>query len=449
MKQTIVLIGAGSAMFGLGTLGDIFKCDALKNSTVVLHDLSSERLKRVSDAAQQFVAERDLPFTVTATTSRREALRSATFCISAIEVGNRFELWEQDWYIPLQYGLRQVYGENGGPGGIFHALRAIPPLLDICADVQDLCPDAYFFNLSNPMIPLCMAIHRTYPDLKLIGLCHEISSLPCHLPALLQTPLSNLSFRAGGLNHFSFLLEISYKDTGRDAYSDVRKNAPAYFASLPSEMEDFEQRVYGKTQRERHGSWIERGVFKQLLDRFGYLPITTDSHLGEYLQWAYEVADHKGIRDFFSTYRAAMTHHIEEDPEARLRKGTDPEEYWRVVPIMEGILRDSHHEELAVSIPNDHIIDNLPTEFVVDAPAVVDQHGVHGVKLGNLPRGIAGLMNNQFAVNDLTVEAAIQQSRDLVLQALLANPVIDSLKKAEQTLETILEVQQPYLGYLQ
>jgi alpha-galactosidase/6-phospho-beta-glucosidase family protein len=449
MVQKIVLIGAGSTSFGLGILGDILKCDVLKGSTVVLHDLNAKRLKRVSDAAQQFVADQNLPFTVTATTVRREALQDATFCVSAIEVGDRFELWEQDWYLPLQYGLHQVYGENGGPGGIFHALRNISPLLAICADIQDLCPDAYFFNLSNPMIPLCMAIHRRYPTLKVIGLCHEICSLPRHLPRLLQTPLTNLSIKAGGLNHFSFLLEVSYKESGDDAYPDVRRKAPAYFAQLPSGMEAFERRIYGSVQRERHGSWIERGVFKELFERFGYLPITTDSHLGEYIQWAYEVADHKGIRDFFSTYRAAMTYKAEEEPEALVRKGTDPEEYWRVVPIMEGILSDSQHEELAVSLPNDHLIENLSTEFVVDVPAVVDRHGVHGIKLGNLPKGIAGLMNNQFAVNDLVVEAAIQQSRDLVLQALLVNPLVDSTKKAEQVLEEMLEVQKPYLGYLQ
>ena len=102
--------------------------------------------------------------------------------ISSIEVGNRFELWEQDWRIPQQYGVRQVYGENGGPGGLFHSLRIIPPILEICADVMKICPEATVFNFSNPMSRICTTVTRAFPDLKFIGLCHEIASLRNYLP---------------------------------------------------------------------------------------------------------------------------------------------------------------------------------------------------------------------------------------------------------------------------
>jgi alpha-galactosidase len=112
MTNTIVLIGAGSAMFGLGTLGDIFNSKALQGSHIVLHDINPQSLRAVQEIAQRTIQDRKLPFTLTATISRREALQDATFCIISIEVGNRFELWEQDWKIPLQYGIRQTYGEN-------------------------------------------------------------------------------------------------------------------------------------------------------------------------------------------------------------------------------------------------------------------------------------------------------------------------------------------------
>ena len=421
MKNTIVLIGAGSAMFGLGTLGDIFKSKALKDSSIVLHDINPQALRKVEEIAHQYIRENELPYTLSATTSRPDALQDATFCIISIEVGDRYELWEQDWKVPLQYGIRQVFGENGGPGGLFHSLRIIPPILEICDDISTICPDAYVINFSNPMSRICLTIKRKHPDLRLIGLCHEVASLPMHLPHILETPLSNLSFKAGGLNHFSVLLEVRYKDTGKDAYPDVRERAPKYFENMP-----------------------ERGLFMEILNRFGYLPITTDSHFGEYIQWAHEVVDHKGILDFYSMYKAWC---LEQVPLSRI-EGTLEEEYWRVVPIMEGILTDSHHEELAVNISNDGLIDNLPQDLVVEVPAIVDKDGVHGVKLGALPKGIAGLLYNQVAVHDLTTEAVLTGSREVALQALLVDPVVDSVRAAEQTLDTILKLQSRYLGYI-
>jgi alpha-galactosidase len=453
MNRKIVLIGAGSAMFGLGTLGNIFKSKALEGSTVVLHDINPQALSKVEGIARRFLEENNLPYTLVATTSRQEALQDANFCIIAIEVGDRYELWEQDWKIPLQYGIHQVYGENGGPGGLFHSLRIIPPILEICGDIQSLCPEAYVFNLSNPMTRICLAIKRKYPNLNVIGLCHEVVSLIEHLPKILNTPFSNLSVKAGGLNHFSVLLEVIYKDTGQDAYPAVRQKAPAYFERLPEQSyenlgamkEMLEQaRGSGTPRPGREHIWAERELFKVLLEKFGYLPITTDSHLGEYVQWAHSVVDHKGILDFYNFYKKWC---LEQVPESRI-KGTLEIEYWREIPIIEGILTDSHQEELAVNIPNDGFIENLPQDMIVEVPATVDKDGVHGVKLGMLPKGFAGLLNNQVAVNDLTVEAVLTGSREFALQALLVDPVVDNVEAAEKTLDAILEFQEPYLGYI-
>jgi alpha-galactosidase len=422
MANNIVLIGAGSATFGLGTVGDILKSEVLAGSSIVLHDINPQALSKVEAIAQRFIQDQTLPFTLSATTSRAEALQEADFCIISIEVGDRFKLWEQDWKIPLQYGVRQVFGENGGPGGLFHALRIIPPILEICDDIHTICPNAYVINFSNPMSRICLAIKRRYPQLKLMGLCHEVASLVWFLPSILSTPFSNLSLKAGGLNHFSVLLDARYKDSGQDAYPDIRERAPVFFTGLP-----------------------ERDLILEILERFGYLPITSDSHFGEYIQWAHEVVDHKGILDFYTGYKTGS---LQQVPESRV-EGTHEIEYWRAVPIMEGILTDSGHEELAVDLPNDGLIDNLPRDLVVEVPAVIDKDGVHGVQLGALPKGIAGLLNNQVAVLDLTVEAVLQSSREVALQALLVDPVVDSLRAAEKILETMLQVQARHLGYLQ
>ncbi len=216
----IVLIGAGSAQFGYSTVGDIAQSETLRerNTDIVLHDINKETLDGVANKVQNVIAHENLPFTLSATTSRKDALAHADFCIISIEVGDRFELWEQDWRIPQQFGIRQVYGENGGPGGFFHSLRIIPPILEICEDISKICPDAFVFNFSNPMSRICTTVHRKFPNLRLIGMCHEIASLPHHLPHILNVPFEKLKVTAGGLNHFSVLLEANDKETGEDLY---------------------------------------------------------------------------------------------------------------------------------------------------------------------------------------------------------------------------------------
>ena len=445
MAKKIVLIGAGSATFGFGVLGDIFRTEALKGSSVVLHDINPQTLKKVETITRQFIQEHNLSYNISATTSRKEALQEADFCISSIEVGNRFELWEQDWYIPQQYGNSQVYGENGGPGGLFHSLRIIPPILEICEDIQNICPDAFVFSLSNPMSRICLAVKRKFPELKFTGLCHEIATLPEILSGILNTPFSNLATKSGGLNHFTILLEAVYKGSGKDAYPEIREIASEFLRTLP-ELSDSLRVSHGQTDIPavyKGRDWSDRRLIKEILDKFGYLPITVDSHFGEYIQWAQEVVDHKGILDFYDWYKDwSFTH----TPEIKIEGTKDTE---RVIPIIAGIVTDSGHEELAVNVPNTGLIDNLPEDLVVEVPAIIDKNGVHGIPLGAFPKGIAGLLNNQVATYDLTAEAAITGSRELALQALLVDPCIDSLKAAEQMLDTILKRQKDYLGYIQ
>ena len=448
MAAKIVLIGAGSAQFGYDTLGDIFQSEKLKNSTIVLHDINPDTLAVVEKTGKDFIAEHNLPFTITATTDRKTALQGADFCIISIEVGDRFKLWDQDWRVPLQYGIKQVFGENGGPGGLFHSLRIIPPILEICEDVMSICPNAYVFNYSNPMSRICTTVHRKFPELKFIGMCHEISSLTQHLPIILDKPIEDIFFRAGGLNHFSILLEVSDKSSGEDMYPVVREKAAGYFESLPDlgevmrQLEDAEAgSTPGSEPALRSGAqkWAERGVFKVSLEKFGYLPITTDSHLGEYLQWAQDASDHRGILDFQNFYKqwiADMTPQIE-------RKLSE-----RVVPIMEGILFDLGYEEAAVNVPNNGLISQLPGFIAVEVPGIIDKNGVTGIELKNYPKAFGGLLQNQVAVHDMCAEAVLTGSRELVLQALLVDPVVDKVDAADKMLTMMLEEQKEYLGYI-
>lgn len=454
MTKKITLIGAGSAQFGMGMLGDIFLTPALKGSHISLLDINEKAVNWVKEKTQAHIDANGLDFTISATLDRKEALKNADFVIISIEVGNRFDLWDMDWKFPQQYGIRQVYGENGGVGGLFHALRITPPIVEICDDINDICPDAWVFNYSNPMSRICTTVHRKYPDMKFVGMCHEIASLERYLPSILNTPFENLELKAAGLNHFSVVLEAKYKDSGKDAYDDIRRLAPEYFAKKvvgysdvwdyykkTGNLEDTEKYAYKnnlpieKPSRE----WTDRLLFKEILEKFDLMPITVDSHFGEYIGWAYDKVDHKGILDFYDFYRAALG---QMEPQIR----TDVR-HERVSFIMEALVEGKEYIEPAVNIANNGSIRNLPDWLVVEVPALVTKDGLKAVEV-NMPASIGGLLSNQIGVHDLNATAILEKSKEAVIQAMLVDPVTISNNHLEELVDIMIDRQSPWLDYL-
>jgi alpha-galactosidase len=294
-------------------------------------------------------------------------------------------------------------------------------------------------NFSNPMSRVCLAILRKFERrVKVVGLCHEIGNAEVYLPDMLGTPWSNLQVKAAGLNHFGVLLEVKYRDSGRDAYPDIRAKAPSYFDQVLVS----DDLMYGIDK--------SLSLIKDILRVYNYLPYTHDSHFGEYIQWAWERSDQEHVREFYEFYKIYCQGEQKrlEDMVAEKRSARNwlyPTEE-RVVPIIEGVLTDSGQHELSVNIPNDGIIENLPQDIVVECPATVDKDGVHGVKVGKMPSGLAALMRTQATVQELTVEAALTGSRQKALEALLADPEVDSLSSAEKMLDEIIQLQGVYLN---
>jgi len=437
MEKRIVLIGAGSTNFGLGTIGDIFKSKNLIGSTIILHDINDKYLKKSEEIAKKYLNKLNLNFKLEATTSRKNALQNADFCIISIEVAPRFDLWDQDWKVPLQYGFKQVFGENGGPGGLFHSLRVTRPIIEICDDINNICPDAFVFNYSNPMQRVCQTVTTKYPKMKFVGMCHEIASMERHLPDIMDTPFHNIEYRAGGLNHFSILVEAKYKDSGKDAYPVIREKGPGYFKKSINDHEVWGQKPGG-----------ERGVFFELFNKYNYLPITTDSHLGEYLQWAYSVADHEAILDFYTKYRKKCLSFYESENSYKDYFDLSKKPKERIVAIIEGIVSNLNYEEAAVNLPNKGYIKYLPENIVVEVPGIVGKDGIKGIKLENYPADFASLLMNQTSVMRLTAEAVLEQSKSKALKALLADPVVDNAVAAEKLLNNMIELQKEHLGYL-
>jgi alpha-galactosidase len=437
MRPTkIVIIGAASASFGPAMIADAVLTPGLQGSTLTLVDVDGPRLATVAAYARQVNRATGAGLLIEHTTDREEALPGAEFVIISIAV-RRNELWKLDFSIPLKHGIRQVLGENGGPGGLSHALRNIPIVLDIARDVERLAPDALVMSFTNPESRICLALTR-YTDLKVVGLCHGIGMGYQSLSRITGIPADDLIGVAAGLNHFSWFLDIR-RSTGEDLYPLLREKEaefdPGY---LP--------------------------LTRKLFRAFGLYPHPSDDHIGEYLPYAWEYCGLEGYDfDRAERWRETAWRHLTEvargerpvplpeelggsaeerleDPHLRLHRSGE-----LAFPIIHSVLENSHDFIEAVNIPNRGLVEGLPDWAVVEVPAVAGADGVRGIQVGSLPRGITALLNTQVHVQDLVVEAAVHGSRELALQALLEDPVVGSVEAAEKTLDELLAVHAPYL----
>lgn len=427
----IVIIGACSASFGLGALQDAVQTTDLQGSTLVLVDTDEPRLQVMLKLAHRMNEEAGTGLIIQSTTNRREALPEADFVITSVAV-RRDELWRKDWEIPKANGLRQVLGENGGPGGLSHALRNIPIILDICRDMEELCPDAYLINFTNPESRIIMAVHR-YTNIKAVGLCHGVFMGRERVANILGRHPTEIDVKAAGVNHLLWLMDIRDAKSGEDLYPELRRR----------ERELPENDV---------GPWGVDLLSRKLFRHFGYWPSPTDDHVGEYLPYAWELVGMEGYNfDQAEAYRKQRQLEIEAWADGRKPLGellTKPSGEI-AFDIIRAIAGNRNEYVLAVNIANNGCITNLPADAIVEVPALVSGFGIQGLTMGALPDGIAALCNTQVNVQRLVVKAAVEGDRRAALQALLVDPVVDSLRAAEVTLDQLLAVHREYLPQFQ
>ncbi len=432
MTQTkIVLIGAGSTIFGVNTLADLFAQRAhLRGSHLALCDVDPARLARVTRLAERMNAATDADFKITSVTDYRAALPGAEFVIVSVEV-DRIARWKLDWEIPFKHGIRHVLGENGGPGGLSHALRTIDLVLGIAREVERLAPDAYLLNFTNPLPRVMLAVTR-YTRLRAIGLCHQINKgyyivghvlgltprIAAHFPppALARELKEQIDLETAGLNHLTWIQELRERGSGRDLYPEFR-----------ARLFDFDP-TFEPLSRRLHKA-------------FGLFPATGDDHVGEYFSFAHETSDLKGYDfDKYAATGAALDAHVDRaitDSDA-LQEFLNWESAERAASIVAGIVNDWHSYEVTVNVVNNGALPGLPDWAVVEVPGVVSASGVTPLRVPALPPAITAALNREAVIQDRVVEAAVHGDRYAALQALLLDPLIPSFADAEKLLDELL-----------
>lgn len=450
----IAYIGAGSLQFGPVIVQDILMSDVLTRNDLEIHLMDIERahLDHVIEHGNYVSQKLSRNAKIFATTNRDEAIKNAHFVICALEK-DRNVYWSQDFHIPRKYGFKQVYGENGGVGSLFHALRNIKVIMQLARSMEKLCPNATLLNFSNPEHKICEAVTRL-TTIKTVGLCHGVFMGREQLSQLLEVPLDDLQTKACGINHFSWFQVVKQKSNGEDLYP---------------KLHEIEQ------QGDWLAQWHEIALGRILFRRFGQWPSPASNHYGEYLRWAEEFV----IPQLQFFYDPAEGHPWENNqiPEGVYTVDrVDYEREWtkdwnkKLLPvgsteeiqlenedgsfkgsgeiatlIMESIISDKRQWLEAVNMPNRGAIPNLPDDLVVEAPAYADASGIKLVPMEPIPEGIAATIRLHASIHQLLVEAYQEKSKDKLLQAILLEPTVNSYRNAVDMCNEMLELQKEVL----
>lgn len=412
----IVLVGAGSSVFGYNSVLDAVNIPSLHGSELMLHDIDEKRLNVMTGLAERMSKEVEADMVIEQTIDQEDALSEADYVLMSIEV-DRMNRWRRDWEIPFKHGIKQVIGENGGPGGLFHTWRNIPPVLEIAFKMEEVCPDAWLLNYTNPVPRLCMAIDR-YTEVKTVGLCHEVEHQLQRLAPMMGVPTAILDAVSCGLNHFSWYKELRLKD-GTDAYpmlDDALRKAKGF-----------------------------QPLCKAMYRQFGLYPSTDDNHLGEYLAYSWEVTPDE-VRGFNWINRMDDEGQANWERINRLIEGKEPLNIRgklsgeRAMHIIAGMMSNTNHLELQVNLPNTGQISNLIQDAIVETPAIINKGGIRPIQVGEMPEGLAALCNIQIMVQSLVVESGVTGDIDKGKQALLVDPVVNDQEKALTAFDELMKV---------
>lgn len=408
----ITFMGAGSTVFAKNVLGDSMCTEALRDSEICLYDIDGDRLKEsqiMLEAINKNVNEsRARIKTYLGTENRKDALRNADFVVDAIQVGGYDPCTITDFEIPKKYGLRQTIADTLGIGGIMRTLRTIPVLEQFARDIEEVCPDAWFLNYTNPMAMLSGYMQR-YTGVKTVGLCHSVQCCSEGLLTSLgmEDKLEGRRELIAGINHMGWLLEIKDKD-GNDLYPEIRRRAKE------------------KNKNEKHWDMVRY----EYIDKLGYYCTESSEHNSEYNPFFIKSKYPELIERFNIPLDEYPRRCIEQIGNWKKQKEelmhnsslnhTRSHEYASY--IMEAITTNKPYKIGGNVLNKGGLIENLPQDACVEVPCLVDGMGVNPCRVGRLPVQLAAMNMTNINVQLTTIEAAVTKKREHIYHAAMLDP---------------------------
>jgi alpha-galactosidase len=388
-------------VFARNLLGDILGYEELAASEIVLHDIDAERLEASALVARRVCEALKVPATISATADRRAALDGADYAINMIQVGGYEPCTVIDFEVPKQFGLRQTIGDTLGVGGIMRGLRTIPVILSFCQDMEELCPDVWFLNYSNPMAMNCWAVNRA-STIRTVGLCHSVQGTAFELSVDLGINYRDIDYLAAGINHMAFYLR--FEQEGEDLYPRLR--ALAESGQIPE----------------------DNRVRYEMLKHLGYFVTESSEHFSEYVPWFIKRDRTDLIKEFnipLDEYPRRCVAQIESWDAEQQQLEHGPIEVRRSGEYASTIIRSietGKPRTIYGNVANHGLIENLPAGCTVEVPCLVDGNGVQPTRIGSLPPQLAALIRTNVNVQELTVEAALTHKLEHVYHAAMLDP---------------------------
>lgn len=403
----IAFMGAGSSVFAKKILGDCMLSPVMRESEMALYDIDPQRLedsRKMLEAIRHNLHVNTEIKCYLGIENRKDALRNASYVINAIQVGLYRPCTVTDFEVPKKYGLRQTIGDTLGIGGIFRALRTIPVMMDFAKDMEEVCPDAWFFNYTNPMCMLTGAMLR-YTGIRTIGLCHSVQKCVPRLFKDLGLPYDEkLKWKIAGINHQAWLLSIEDPE-GNDLYPEIKR------------------RAFAKT--EKHEDMVRYEIMK----RFGYYTTESSEHLSEYVPYFIKSKYPELIEQYnipLDEYPRRCENYLEawKTLEKELINNPDltHEKSLEYACDMMESMETGHPMRMNGNVLNTGLIPNLPSNAVVEVPCLVDGNGITPTYVGDLPEQCAALNRTNINVQLMTIEAAMTRKKEAIYQAALLDP---------------------------
>ena len=433
----ITFMGAGSTVFARNVIGDCMCSEALRDSVFALYDIDGERLKEsqtILEAIRSNKGGHGKIECYLGVENRKDALRGADFVINAIQVGLYDPCTIIDFEVPKKYGLRQTIGDTLGIGGIMRALRTIPVMADFAADMEEVCPDAYFLNYTNPMAMLSGYMQR-YTGVKTVGLCHSVQTCSEDLFKQLgmEDKLEGRKELIAGINHMAWLLEIKDKN-GVDLYPEIKSKIDEKIADPEFgnkvRLEYIKNFGYYCTESSEHNAeynmFYIKSKYPELIERYN---IPLDEYprrcINQIASWKKEYAEmlEKGVKEHNRSNEYASH-------------------------IMESIVTDTPYQIGGNVLNTGRMITNLPQEACVEVPCLINGQGIHPCYVGALPVQCAAMNMTNVNVQLLTIEAAKTLKKEHIYQAAMLDPHtgseldIDTIKKM---VDDLIETHGDYL----
>lgn len=432
LMKKIAFIGAGSVGFTTAVVKDLATYPAFNDANICLMDINEYHLQEITKCVERIKREFEVDFTITSTTDREEALKGADAVLCTVFNGD-VDIWRHEIEIPKKYGVDINVGDTRSVSGIFRALRNIPLMLDICKDIERICPNAVFLNYTNPMSMLCKAMQK-FSNVDVTGLCHSVQGTAKMLAKWAEKDYSTIKYTCVGINHLAFFQEIT--SDGEDIYPIIREKI--------------------KTQEFYEKDKVRNEIFKT----FGYFMTESSGHNSEYTPWFRKRPDL--IRKFctgtsWNPGEYALSLKMRMNP----NRFEDNIKNWMAAPIdknrsaeyaaniINARIGDHTPFPFNANVANNGSVENLPYDACVEIPVIATKDGYTRTFKGRMPEVVAVYVSYVSGIENLVIEAFAEKSKEKVIQAVSLDPLCSavlSLEEIREMCEELFEVNKDYLG---